>query len=281
MISFPGKIQIETTILCNGKCTFCPQNELTRGPNYMEEYVWKKIIDESKGRGVIYRPFLVNEPFLDNRLGEIIRHIRKDDTAKVELNSNGRFIKRSLVTEVLEAGVDWIRFSIDGFSAETYKLSGRGINYEKVVDDVHYFIGERNRLKSNCFIEIRMIDMDTNKHEQEDFLNYWNKYAGRVTITDLYTWPWTGQKEPFRAPCPKIVNEMFFIVDGRAVLCCWDFHERGVVGDIKEHTVEEIWLGETNRKYRSLLNEGKRDEIYLCSRCDAYKRYDFSDWNGY
>ena len=123
--------------------------------------------------------------------------------------------------------------------------------------------------------------MDLNKHEQQDFVDYWNKYADKAVLTMLYSWPWTGQTEPFRAPCPKIVDEMFFIVDGRATLCCWDFQERGVIGDVKTHTVEEIWLGAVNQNYRGLLNEGKRDDILLCSRCDAYKSYDFSQWKGY
>jgi hypothetical protein len=281
MILFPKYIQIETTILCNGNCVFCPQNELTRRPVYMEERVWKKIIDESSGRGVIYRPFLVNEPYIDHRLGEIIRCIRQDKTAKIELNSNGHFVSRELVTETLEAGIDWMRFSVDGFSEETYKKSGRGINYYKVVDDVHFFIKERDRLKSSCFVEVRMIGLDDNKHEQKNFLDYWNEYADKATITALYNWPWMGQTEPFRAPCPKIKQEMFFVVDGRATLCCWDFQERGVIGDINSQTVEEIWLGAVNQQYRSMLSEGRRDEIVLCSRCDAYKTYDFSQWTGY
>jgi len=281
MILFPRKIQIETTILCNGKCTFCPQNEVTRRPKYMEERVWKKIIDDSRNRGVLYRPFLINEPFVDDRLPDIIEYIRLDETAKVELNSNGHWTKKSLTEDVLRAGVDWIRFSIDGFSEETYKKSGRGTQYDKVVENVHDFIDVRNRLKSDCFIEIRMIGMDYNRHEHQGFLDYWNKYADKATITQLYTWPWMGQTEPFRAPCLKIIDEMFFIVDGRASLCCWDFMERGIVGDINDNTVEEIWLGELNQKYRKYLDKGERDKILLCSKCDAYKHYDFSDWKGY
>jgi radical SAM protein with 4Fe4S-binding SPASM domain len=247
----------------------------------MEEKVWKKIIDESAGRGVIYRPFLVNEPFADNRLAEIIAYIHRDPTAKVELNSNANFPKRKVVDETLEAGVDIIRFSLDGFSQETYAASGRGTRYEKMVDNIHYFIDVRNRLKRDCFIEVRMVGLDLNKHEQQDYLNYWNKHADIATITPLYSWPWTGQTEPYNAPCPKIVDEMFFIVDGRAVLCCWDFHERGVVGDIKEQSVEEIWLGGQNQEFRSILDTGQRDKIELCSRCDAYKNYDFSGWKSY
>ena len=90
-----------------------------------------------------------------------------------------------------------------------------------------------------------------------------------------------GRPNRFRAPCPKIVDEMFFIVDGRAVLCCWDFQERGVIGDINDQTVKEIWRGAQIQNYKQLLNEGKRDQIELCSRCDAYKNYDFSNWKGY
>ncbi|MFC1513972.1 radical SAM/SPASM domain-containing protein [candidate division KSB1 bacterium] len=281
MILFPKKIQIETTILCNSKCSFCPQDELKRGPNYMSDDIWRKIIDETRGRDVIYRPFLVNEPFVDKRLGEIINYIRLDDTASVELNSNGRFVNRALVTEALKEGIDWIRFSIDGFSPETYKESGRGTNYNKVIDDIHFFINERNRLKSDCLIEIRMINMDFNRHEQADFTEYWSKYLDKVSVTELYSWPWTGQTESFNAPCPKINDEMFFVVDGRAILCCWDTWEKAVIGDVRENTVEEIWLGETNQKYRSLLNNGERSRIELCSRCDAYKNYDFTNWQGY
>ncbi len=46
------------------------------------------------------------------------------------------------------------------------------------------FINEPDRLKRDCFIEIRMIDIEFNKHEQEQFVTYWNKYADQVAITN-------------------------------------------------------------------------------------------------
>lgn len=71
------------------------------------------------------------------------------------------------------------------------------------------------------------------------------------------------------------------MVDGRAVLCCWDAFGRGIIGDVNHQSVEEIWLGNANQKFRQLLNNGERDKILLCSRCDAFKKYDFSKWTGY
>jgi sulfatase maturation enzyme AslB (radical SAM superfamily) len=281
MISFPKIIQIETCIVCNSHCVFCPHHEMERGPDYMEDSVWRKIIDETRGRGILYRPFLINEPFVDKRLPEIIRYIKEDPTAKVELNSNGNFPGYADLPAFINSGIDWIRFSVDGFSDESFKASGRGGKYEKIVENVRRFIDERNRLNSKCFIEVRMIDMPENKDLQKGFVDYWSQYADKATITDLYAWPWSGQTDCHKAPCPKIREEMFFMVNGQAILCCWDAFGRSDLGNVKTQTVEEIWLGEANQKYRSLLNQGKREEITLCSKCDAYQKYDFSKWQGY
>lgn len=281
MISFPKIIQIETSVLCNSNCIFCPHKEMQRGPNFMEETIWRKIIDESRDKNIIYRPFMINEPFVDPRIPEIISYIKQDKTAKVEFNSNGNFSPKVDIPACIAAGIDWVRFSVDGFTEETFKRSGRGGQFKKIVENIRAFIDERNKQKSNCFIELRMINMDFNRHEHEDFVNFWSQYANKATITSYYDWPWTGQTEPFNAPCPKIKEEMFFIADGRAVLCCWDAFARQVIGDVHDQTVEEIWLGEKNQKCRSLLNKGEREKIHLCSRCDAYKGYDFSNWEGY
>ncbi len=281
MISFPKKIQIETSILCNSHCVFCPHNELQRGPKQMEEWVWKKIIDESRGRGIIYRPFLINEPFVDLKLPDVLEYIKKDNTAKIELNSNGHFSLKADLKRIVSAGIDWIRFSIDGFTEETFKKSGRGGKFDTIIKNVHAFIDERNRQKSECYIEVRMIDINVTEEEKAEFIEYWNKYADKGTVTQLYSWPWSGQTTHHPAPCPKVADEMFFLTDGSAVLCCWDAFGKGVIGNVKDLSIEEIWSGEPMQQYKKWLAKGERDKIELCSRCDAYKTYDFSDWKGY
>ncbi len=280
-ILFPETIQIETTILCNGKCSFCPQREVKRRPVYMEEELIYKIIDQSRNRGILYRPFLQNEPFTEKRMPEIIRYIKKDATARVELNSNAGLLNEKKSTEVIEAGLDLIRFSLDAFSKEVYDKTGRGDDYEKVKNNILQFIEIKNKINPEIEVYVRMVEMDFNKHEKKDYSKFWEKYADHVQITPLYSWPWTGQDFCVPKPCPKIRNEMFFLVNGQAVLCCWDYMGRGVTGDINNNTVEEIWNGPINNKYRELLNRGGRSEITLCSRCDGYRNYDFSNWQGY
>jgi hypothetical protein len=107
-------------------------DQITRRPHYMRDETWHKIIDESRSRGIIYRPFLVNEPLTDKRLPAIIRYIKEDSTATVELNSNGGLLTEWWAEELIDSGLDVMRFSVDGFSQATYERTGRGDNYDRI-----------------------------------------------------------------------------------------------------------------------------------------------------
>jgi len=271
----PRFVQIETTLACNAECPFCTHATLTRKPRRMHEDVWKKIIDETSGLGITYRPFLINEPLSDMRLGEIMRHIRRDDTARIELNTNGELMKETRAREILDAGIDTIRFSIDGFSEETFSTSRVGLDYNLTVERTLGFIELAKKIGGAGKIEVRMIGLESSKHERQPFLDFWTKAGAEAMITDLYVWPWEPEVQPVQLPCKKVLQEMFFYVNGKATLCCWDSHERGVVGDVTREHVLDIWNGAVNTHYRELLAQGRRSEILLCSKCEAYKGHHF------
>ncbi len=274
-LSHPEFIQIETNIACNADCPFCPQKSLRRRPHRMTDEVWTKIIDETRGLGITYRPFLINEPLSDKRMGKIMRHIRKDDTARIEINTNGELMTDDMANDILDAGIDVIRFSIDGFSEETFSQSRVGVDYERTVDRTLRFIRLAKKKGGARRMEVRMIDMDLNRHEQGAYKKFWADAGAIPIVTALYRWPWQPGVEGVALPCMKVLREMFFYVNGKATLCCWDSHERAVVGDVGKQHVLDIWNGAINQAYRSLLAEGRREEILLCSRCEAYKDRQF------
>jgi len=266
----PRAIQIETNLACNATCPFCPYVHMERGPKAMEDWVWRKIVDETRGLGIVYRPFLINEPLSEKRLPQIIRYIKQDATAKVEINTNGGLLNEKRSREILEAGIDVVRLSVDGFSKQTFEPARPGVDYDAVVRNVHRFVELRDAGSHRVHVEMRMIDMPENKHEQAAYVDYWKPIVDEVLIVPLYRWPWEGQEKPVRKPCLKILDEMFFYTDGTSPLCCWDSAGRGLVGDVKKESVLDIWNGPVMRAMRDLLDRGRRDLIHLCSRCDAY-----------
>ena len=275
----PKFLQIETNLACNAKCPFCPYSHMDRGPKVMEDWVWRKIVNDTRGLGVTYRPFLINEPLSEKRLPEVIRYMKQDPTAKVEINSNGGLLTEPRARAILEAGIDLVRLSIDGFSPESHGQARVGVNYAKVVENTNRFLELRNAGGYQTIVEVRCIDMPANRAEQPAYLEYWTPRADRVLIVPLYQWPWSGQTAPVRKPCLKILDEIFFYTSGEAPLCCWDEAGRGIVGDVKTQSVLEIWNGAEMSAMRTLLNRGRRDLITLCSRCDAYKDVEFEGFD--
>jgi len=277
----PEFIQMETVTKCNAKCPFCPQNEIVRDPARMPTETWRKIVDDTRGWGITYRPFLTNEPFVDNRMPEVVRYIKGNDpTARVEFNTNGELMTEKLSIELLEAGVDIMRFSIDGLSREIYEPSRIGIDFTKVMERTRRFLElwDEGGYRDKVFTELRMIEVPENKHEVEPYKDFWGPRCSEVLITTMYQWPWTGQKreDVVLKPCLKILDEVFFYTNGNATICCWDVHERAVVGNVNEQSVGEIWESYAMRCMRAALDDGRRDLLNLCSRCNAYQDYDFS-----
>ncbi len=277
----PRYIQLETVTKCNARCPFCPQHEIDRGVPKMSEETWKRVVDQTRGWGVTYRPFLTNEPFVDVRQPEICRYIKDNDpTARVEYNTNGELMTEKTARAILAAGVDIVRFSVDGLSRETYEPSRVGVNFDHVYERVPRFLEiwrEEGYEEKGVFTEVRMIEVPENRHEIDDYRAFWSPRCSDVVVTQLYQWPWTGQTraDTVRKPCLKILDELFFYANGNATICCWDVHERAVIGNVHEITVEEIWRSNAARHLRAMLDDGRRDLIHLCSHCNAYKGYDF------
>mgnify|MGYP003648740068 FL=1 len=256
-------IQIETTTFCNASCWFCPNHLVPK--EHMDIDLIYKIINDTRNRGITYRPFGLGEPLVDTRMPEICRYIKQDPTAIVEIHSNGEPMTAKMELNIAPY-VDIVRFSVDGFTEKTFN-EVRGIKFKNTYDNVTRFI----KNNPNIDIQVRMINLPGTELEQVDFINYWNNIRpGCAQITELYDHPWETQTESLQASCKKVTDEAFVFIDGTMYLCPWDFGKRNPVGKIDYNTsAVDIWYNEKYSEYRQLLDAGKRCDINLCSRCSA------------
>jgi Radical SAM superfamily/Iron-sulfur cluster-binding domain len=266
----PAKIQFETTTLCNATCGFCPQGANGQPARLMEDSIWKKIIDDTRGLHVTYRPFILNEPFTDRRMGKMLGYINEDPTARIEFNTNASLVTEEVAELLVENRVSVMRFSLDGIDSDSIRRI-RGLEKDAVYRGVWNFIRSNQKSSSPARVEVRMIDFPGTEEEQERFRDYWKDEVDLVVFTKLYDYPWTVQTKSIKAPCPKIRDEMFFRWDGRAILCCWDAFGKAIVESVAEKSVLEIWNGCKMKNYREYLDRGEREALDLCRRCDAFK----------
>ncbi len=170
---------------------------------------------------MIYRPFVLNEPFTDKRMGNILAYINEDPTSRIEFNTNVSLITEAVADMLVENRVSVMRFSLDGLDPDTMRRV-RGLDKGDVYDGVWNFIRRNRQSPRPARVEVRMIKFPGSEIEQEKFRDYWKGEVDLVELTKLYDYPWTVQTKSIEASCPKIRNEMFFRWDGSAILCCWD-----------------------------------------------------------
>jgi radical SAM protein with 4Fe4S-binding SPASM domain len=136
-----------------------------------------------------------------------------------------------------------------------------------------------------------MIAIPQNMHEIPALLDKWRGvvdyvgvggYTNRAgSLDEQHIWdaptPDAGGEAstPAQPPahhCVLPFRDLNIWADGRAVLCCDDWNEEHVVGDLNSQSLSEIWRGEALRHARSLHKLGRGNELEICSRCNMWRQ---------
>ena len=94
--------------------------------------------------------------------------------------------------ELIDAGLDEIRFSIDGFTKETFEKIRKDANFDKIIENCLRFIKIRDKHgKNKPQIQIRLVEQKENAHEVKDWKNYWLqklKSTDVVASKKMHSW---------------------------------------------------------------------------------------------
>lgn len=126
---------------CNLNCCMCPWTGLHKASSDMEWEVFAAIaryfqdteeVDLTGG----------GEPLLHPRLEEMVR-MAKASGCVVGFSTNATLLGPEKAGRISEADLDWIAYSVEGATAETYEKIGVGASFKRVIEN----IAELQRLK--------------------------------------------------------------------------------------------------------------------------------------
>lgn len=282
---FPIRFNIEPTNYCNLSCSMCPR-ELNRPFGYMDVSLFQKIIDES----ILYEKRLIitvnkdGEPLLHPELPKMIKYAKDKKAAhKINFYTNGILLSETKSLELINSGLDTIHISIDAFSKGTYKKIKNIQKLEVVEENVKRLVGLKKKLRSKApLVIVKIIHTPDTQSEIKPFINKWKDIADFVEIGEFHTWDGTlNGSSSFnpnnspnginRYPCTFLWYNPVILWDGRVTTCCVDYQGKGIIGDIKENTLAEIWQGDALQKIRRAHLEGLYNTIPLCSKCQFWR----------
>ncbi len=284
----PKMISVEVTSRCNLNCPFClvgmqnqlPSTEhdlLPRGLGNIEMELYRKIVDDSVAFGVEKMQLhFQGEPLLHKRLPEMVR-LAKDRNLATQMFTNGLPLTEPMAGRLLDAGLDMLRFSVDGVSEEVYQKNRVGGQFHRVHKNMKMMADKARERKSPIRLEWQMIAMRNNEHEIEQArvmagaigLNFFVK---TFAVTDPGSVPHDPkyQRKLHIKPCSDIYRAIFVYWNGDVVPCCYDIAGKAIVGNLARQTLTEVWESPAYRDLRRRIDNAYRrpdEEPELCKSC--------------
>jgi len=282
---FPNIIDIELTNNCNLSCNMCARQCMTRDKGFMDEDLFRAIIDETAPELTPIRLIGWGEPFLHPKIIDFCKYakvvkkitdIKKLTEAETPLHitTNGQLITEKQMKELVNLGLDSIVFSMQGATKEGYEKMRVGSSYDKLEENIKKLIKIRGD-KERPYIHISSTMTSETPQEVESFKKYWEGIVDSVGI---------GITQPVSAgnagytnyrPCTEVFHKILIKWDGRVSPCCNDCNNDLVIGNIWEKNIKQpsnkiidIWKNNPILEaIKILLKNNKHRNLSLCKNC--------------
>lgn len=284
--NFPERITIELTNVCNINCSFCPRQNVTMNLGYMDEGLYYKIIDEAAQHvPVSIVLFFRGESLLHQKLGRFIAYAKQKGIGPIQLASNALALTDEIGNELIEAGLDFISFSIDTDDAELYGQSRQNGNLEVSKNNILHFIDKCNAAKvagkKVPEVQVSSVDIAEYKAGQSAFINFWREHADKVRIYIEHSGDGhlgsinNGElhREMNRQACRKVFRDMVIYWNGDIALCNHDWDNQLSIGNAHTSSLANIWSNAQYEAIRDMHRNGTFTTDIVCKKCDHWQMY--------
>ena len=134
---FPLHIDLEPTSACNLRCPFCATTHNRYKQGFMREETWKKILDEGGENDLYSLKFTYRgEPLLHPDLPKMVKYAKEAGIMDVYFNTNAVRLNESAIRSLIDAGLDRISISFEGYTQEVYEKYRVGAKFNHVVKNI-------------------------------------------------------------------------------------------------------------------------------------------------
>jgi len=289
-LAFPSMVQIEVTNTCNARCIMCPHQKMTRTKALVSGELVSKVVQEcaaNKDKVLTFLPNHFGEPLLNPRLPEYVAQVRAAlPDAEICIFTNGALLTEERGRALIEAGLDLINISFDGFTKETYEKIRVNLNFDEVNANVEGFIKLRNSMgRKKPLVNLAFVAMPENIKEVAPFREKWTRLADTVTIGTFCNWGGeipgevtSSVRNTERRPCTRLWSHMLVLNNGDVPLCCQDYNGENLLGNVVNSSIAEVWHGEKLERIRKLHLERRFDALPICRDCNFWQQQNEPIW---
>jgi MoaA/NifB/PqqE/SkfB family radical SAM enzyme len=287
----PKAVKIEITGSCQLNCRYCIKSEGKRPAYEIDRALFEKVIDDLVASRIKeVGLFWIGEPFLVRWLSQAVAYCKKAGIDYVFITSNGIAATPDRVLEVMEAGLDSLKFSLNYANSKQFgEISGaRPEIFSQILGNIQAAKAVRDRGKFKCgvfasYIRYNDVHAATMAHmikhitpfvdevyaleicQQSESITEgqraggWNVSGGNTGRTD-------NKRPPL--PCWAVHQEAHIDCEGNVVACFYNNDRRFFFGNLKDRNFMDCWNDPEFVKLRLAHQKGDVGGT-PCERCVA------------
>jgi radical SAM protein with 4Fe4S-binding SPASM domain len=229
--------------------------------------LYKKGIDECAKNGLYsIRLSWRGESTLNANLVKMVGYAKKKGIKEVSFITNGILLKDKLAEGLVKAGLDYITVSVDGM-ARDYNLLRKPHTFKEMTEQIRNFYHLKNRIGAG-FPLLKIQGIWTYiKDNPAEYYEHFRNFTDKINFDpeNDYSLREVPQDNDFICQYPW--QRITVAWNGHVPLCISDWNLSTKIGNLKEQSIKEIWLGKAMQDYRSMQLEGQRLSIDCCKRC--------------
>lgn len=176
-----NKLCLEVTSECNLKCTMCFRNSwIDEKMGRMSKETFYKIINDEKAMSTVRTVSFggMGEPLFHP---DIVEMVRACGDKHVELITNATLLTREMSEALIDAGLNKLWVSMDGFKDENYDSIREGAQYKQVLRNIFMFNQARGFSPAVCGLGITFVAMKSNIDQIQNIPDF----CAQMNVTDV------------------------------------------------------------------------------------------------
>lgn len=292
----PFTLFISPTQKCNFHCFYCTHSKSAEeksasgfqavdiAPELVQSLVHQAAAFGGKIKRVVFTG--LGEPLVNQALPDMIRKFADAGVAGgYEVITNAYLLTTQMTDRLLEAGLTYLRVSIQGINSAQYKkTAGITVDYDRLVCQLQYFY-ER---KGNCQLYIKTMDASLeNEEDREAFFKTFSPICDKVYIEHLVKaqpsmmerygehvgseLTFFREASEYREVCPYLFYVLQVDSLGNVFPCPpLGFTEDFSLGNVSKTSLYDIWHGHKLRELQMQHLNHERHSHPICGRCENY-----------
>jgi MoaA/NifB/PqqE/SkfB family radical SAM enzyme len=217
------------------------------------------------------------EVLVNNDFTAIVRSCKEEfHIPYVYISSNGALMSKKRAIELVEAGLDSIKFSINALTKEHYKEVHQVDDFEKVLQNFKDLIALKREQypKLKIFLS-SVIDMSKEELESGFKVLLGEEDYALIDGVSLYALTYTPKFEvhsdaKVTSKCSIPFRELYINSDGTLGLCCKDYFDAVNFGSLLEHDFMDIYNSKAFKEVREMHKKSEFPDGHLCKNCLLY-----------